>query len=417
MLSVLTKLESALNHDFCPQANGWVYWMKNPIWILSLTTLTAGICAYWVSPAVWLLFGFLLTVIIGGVCWPWLSLRGLDCELRFLKHRVTEGETLQVALTVKNRAPWPIFGLVLEKGLSQSGSQSDSMALSWIPGWSSREYLWEYVPQQRGVYPQLSPVLETSFPFGLTTSERSVTQYNRLIVWPETVDLPSLPDSAEIRICDEQLSDRVVGDFGDMLATRLFRPGDSLRRVHWGQTARQQTMIVTEHQAPIISAIRVIPDLDERHHQTNPEINSLETVIRLTASLCRSLHQQNCYVECVIGDDLIRIGRDGAGLKQAFDTLAGLPKEGLPECSLPHLECRHTRTTGSADMLQLVVLTDDAFHHHPGLRHQKPHQRYVMVTTGKDEETLCHCRPWLTTGEWRESKSEIPERWRRACHA
>jgi len=417
MMIVLRQLESLLNYDFCPQANRWVYWMKNPIWILGLTMIAAGMCAYWVSPAVWILFGLLVTVILGGIFWPWFSLRGLECELRFLKQRVVEGEPVPVALVLRNRAPWPILGLVLEKGLSQTGSQSDSMALSWMPGWSTREFLWEYIPQQRGAYPQGTPCLETSFPFGLTTSEKTVSQFNRLVVWPESVDLPALPDAVEIRICDEQLSDRVVGDFGDMLATRLFRPGDSLRRVHWAQTARQQTMIVTEHQAPIISAIRVIPDLDGRHHRITPGFNSLETVIRLVASLCRSLHRQNCYVECVIGESLIRIGRDGAGVRQVLDALALVRPAGLAECTLPHLDCRHARTPGSADMLQLVVLTDDAFHHHPGLRHHQSHQRFLMVMTGDEEDSLCHCRPWITVSDWWESKDEIPDRWRRACHA
>lgn len=413
----LQQLEAALNYDFCPWANRWLYWMKNPLWVLLLAATTAGVCAVWLSPLAWLMCGAIAVVIIGGVFWPWFSLLGIDCELRFLKPRVTEGEPVMVCLTLRNRAPWPIWGLLLERGLSVTSHNRDSLALSWVPGWSDREYQWEYVPQLRGCFPQEAPCIETGFPFGLTKARRELSQFNRLIVWPSTIDLASLPDSAELRVCDEQFSDRVVGDFGDMLGTRLFRPGDALRRVHWSQTARQQTMIVTEHQAPIVSAIRILPDLDGQHHRFVDGANSLETVIRMTASLCRSLHEQHCYVECVIGETVHRIGRGESELKRLFDDLARVPRDGLSECTLLHLDCRHNRTAGSSEMLQLIVLTDHAFHQHPGLRHQRPHQKYITVRTDTDDESLCHCRPWLSVDDWSVSRDEIPRLWRRACHA
>jgi uncharacterized protein (DUF58 family) len=56
------------------------------------------------------------------------------------------------------------------------------------------------------------------------------------------------------------MSDRTAGETGDLLGTRLFRAGDSLRRVHWVQTARQQQLVVTERQSPAGSVVRVCVD-------------------------------------------------------------------------------------------------------------------------------------------------------------
>ena len=114
---------------------------------------------------------------------------------------------------------------------------------------------------QRGAYPVNGRAeVETSFPFGLFRARREVRVTGKLIVWPQTVALPNLPDVAETSSVDDSFSDRRVGDLGDMLGTRLFREGDSLRRVHWAQTARQQTLIVTERQAPLTTSVRVVLD-------------------------------------------------------------------------------------------------------------------------------------------------------------
>ena len=67
-------LESLFNHDFCPWANRYVYWLKRPIgWFLvaAVASLLVGIA---VAPQGLVMFGAIVTVMVLGVCWPWLCM-------------------------------------------------------------------------------------------------------------------------------------------------------------------------------------------------------------------------------------------------------------------------------------------------------------------------------------------------------
>src|SRR5437879_2717823 len=81
--SLLVRSAAALHHDFCPWANRWVYWLKNPLWSLVLTTITAILCGTCVNTNVLILAGVLAGILTLGIVWPWLSLRGVRCELSF----------------------------------------------------------------------------------------------------------------------------------------------------------------------------------------------------------------------------------------------------------------------------------------------------------------------------------------------
>ena len=47
------------------------------------------------------MFTALLAVILLGVVWPWIAIRGVSCSLCFNRRRATEGDDVQVTLSVK----------------------------------------------------------------------------------------------------------------------------------------------------------------------------------------------------------------------------------------------------------------------------------------------------------------------------
>ena len=273
--------------------------------------------------------GILASVLAVGIAWPWVSMRGIRCELSFAQHRVREGETVAAVLRVQNRFPWPVWGLVLERGLTHQEGDSGQVALARVNGWTSSVFNWDFVPQQRGVYPLATPELATGFPFGLFRAACHASIDRELIVWPHTVPLHSLPDAFEIDPRDERHSDSLVGDAGEVLGTRGFRQGDSLRRIHWPQSARHQRLIVCERQAPATCAVALAVDLESVARMPAMRA-SLEQVIRVAASVCESLHRLHADVECRIGCDLFRVGGSATGLRRLMDFLARIPRGGTP---------------------------------------------------------------------------------------
>ncbi|MFO0977559.1 MAG: DUF58 domain-containing protein [Planctomycetaceae bacterium] len=322
------SLHQALNHDFCPWVNRWVYWLKNPFWCLILAVLLSLICGLFVNPSAFIVTGILGMLAGAGVFLPWLTVRGLECHIRFDHRRGRVGKMSIVRLQIRNRWPWPAWGLSLIRGFSLKASHesSEGISLAKVPAWSTVEYSWPFVPASRGHYPLCAPELETAFPFGLFRFGRRAEVDGRLIVWPATVDLAGLPDTEETR-GDDSLAERRADDFGDMLGTRPFREGDSLRRIHWAQTARQRQLIVCERQAMETTSVVVYVDLDPASHiewdaDNRHSEDSLELVIGTAASICESLHEQHCRVELVVGEEHFVAGSSATGFQNLMYRLA-----------------------------------------------------------------------------------------------
>lgn len=403
------RLAQLFNHDFCPQANRWVYWMKNPIWGLVLATGISAICGYIVNPQCYLITLALAIVIVLGIVWPWIAVRGIDCSISFDQKRVRENEVARVILKVTNRWPWPVWGLTLREGFI--GVEGDSPAagtsLAYVPGWSTAEYVWEFRPSCRGVYPTKAPQMETTFPFGLFTSETSVSSRGNLIVWPRTVPLRQLPDSEDMRLSEDRFTDRRAGDFGDTLGTRPFREGDSLRRVHWVQTARQRSLIVTERQAPATTAVRVIVDTTLANAADGDDRVAQETVLRVAASICESLHKHHAYVEVVLGSTRLTCGQDATAYRLLMDEFASVQfGAAVPS---EQTKCRQQPRRG--DMLEIFVTATDC-----GAAHNNLHRRVILVSPERQDGAARVC-PWLIVpgdGTW---SQRLPRLWKSACHA
>ncbi len=327
-LQLASRLVGWLNHDFCPGANRWVHWMKHPTVPLIVAAFAALICGVMVNPSAILLAASLPIVLLLGVVWPWVALLGLRVELEFEHRRATEGEPTGVLLKIHNKCPWPVWGLTLDRGFRRFGRERTAWALARVAGWSTTQLRFEFTPDARGEFPCEPARTRTAFPFGLWHSERAVEIKSTLLVWPRVIPLESIPDSADLRESPDRMAPRRVGDMGDLMGTRLFRQGDSLRRVHWSQTARQGKMIVCERQAAAQSAVQVVVDLDPNSHSVPGPDGTLEWTIRVAASICDCLRKNHAWVECVVGSDRIIWPEGAVGRQRLLDHLARLPFEG-----------------------------------------------------------------------------------------
>jgi uncharacterized protein (DUF58 family) len=228
------------------------------------------------------------------------------------------------------------------------------------------------------------------------------------------VPLHSLPDAVEIDPRDERFSERHAGDAGEVLGTRGFREGDSLRRIHWPQSARHQRLIVCERQAPATCAVTLAVNLEPCAY-VGCEGACLEQVIRVAASVCESLHRQHADVECRIGHELFRIGGSASGLRRLMDFLARVPRGGML-----HAVGVPAATSRIRSRLAIVVTTDLVAAAHHGDHRVCPPQRLIVVRTerqaaAESADLSAGCHPWIEVGSVCDLATELPQRWRRAC--
>jgi len=248
---MLGKVSGALNHDFCPWANRYVYWLKKPIGWVILAFLSSILLGLYVSPQAFLASAGIASVAIIGSLWPWISMLGIRGQLSWNATRCQELESIQTTLVIANRWPWPAYGLSLDldPGLACEGFDKQRISLQKIPGFAKSTFTWSTVPQRRGQYPRQEVHLQTAFPFGIWNSSQPIAVPEPLIVWPRSTRLIDSPTQiASQQFGTGSLSDR-VGDEGDWTGVRPYRPGDSLRQVHWAQTARRDALVVFERQA------------------------------------------------------------------------------------------------------------------------------------------------------------------------
>lgn len=295
---MLHKVSGALNHDFCPWANRYVYWLKRPVgWVL-LAFLASILLGLYVSPQAYLATAGIAMVAIIGSAWPWISMLGLRAQMTWDALRCEELESIQTSLVITNRWPWPVYGLTidLDAGLLPEGWQSNRISLQRVAGFSKSTFHWSTVPQTRGEYPGTLVQLRTAFPFGIWTSSQPIQVPESLLVWPRITRLIDSPsDLANQQFGTGSLSDR-VGDDGDWTGVRPYRPGDTLRQVHWAQTARRDALIVFERQS--LASQSVLIQLDV-HKAADASESTLHAMLRLLSSVVNQfqLHHWSVYVD------------------------------------------------------------------------------------------------------------------------
>jgi uncharacterized protein (DUF58 family) len=352
MVHCVERLASFLNHDFCPWANRYVYWLKQPVGWFALGAAAALVIGISVATQALIVCAALIAVALIGIAWPRIAMRAVSCSLSFDRPRATEGSVVRVRIAVSNRWPWPLWGLMVERGFFLPADGEDSKpaaSLARVAGWSRTVFEWEFCPPRRGRYPLETPRLATGFPFGLWQAQAEIDVEDELLVWPRTACLQSIPPILGESLSIAAAHSRHVGDEGDVTGLRPFRHGDSLRHVHWSQTARHDRLVVCERQASARRRVQLIFDTGAER-QPGRSSEACENLIRVVASIGRQFHSHHADTQLCLGDRFVLANPGERGLKQMMDALAVWSPDGKCECET----CRHD---GADRALAFVVTT------------------------------------------------------------
>lgn len=421
----LVGLLSAIgNHEFCPWANRYVQWLKQPIGWFAVAAVAAGLTGALVAPQTWVVCAVILVVIVLGTAWPWLAMRGLAATIEFNRRRCHELDAVTVSLTVTNRWPWPVWGLLVERGFfHRADQQGATTALARVAGWSKSRFSFTYHPPRRGIFPHEQPLLATGFPFGLWIASRPIHVVGRLTAWPRSVQLRSLPMVRGDRLAATGSFVDRPGHDGDILAARPYVQGDSLRRVHWVHTARRDMLIVCERQTASRGSMRVA--LDRRAFCSGAESDEAawDCSLRVVASLCREFHAHACELTCELNGERHLVQQGTAGLHRLLDRLAAFrpedPADGAAQRLTANLHDPPTiLVTSAARWRSLETRVDRP--------RQKPRVRAVVIDDGsamlspgveRREGQPSASRAWIALTLAGEPARQLQQQWERQCHA
>lgn len=196
-----------------------------------------------VAEHAWVGVAGLLAIGLLGTVWPFffmalLRVEGIETDSR--RVRVGEGVGLRVHL-----GGWAFSVAALRVPGLKLGEWRGRL------GWSSRAFITKGIPSNRGVVDLAEAEIWTSFPFGLMEVSRTVSPVNarasRVIVWPIAlpveIEMLRSPATAAIPAFEPARLGQGEGEFAGV---RSYRRGDSMRSIHWRQTARHGRLIVRE---------------------------------------------------------------------------------------------------------------------------------------------------------------------------
>jgi uncharacterized protein (DUF58 family) len=349
----LARLGEMLTREHFSRYERYLRWARKPLTVLALAAIASALCGLFLHPQGFVLsFGLAALIAVGGA-WPWFGVLGLKGILSFEKTRSREGEPVKSLLVLHNRSPMGAWGLAVHAGLGE-GIEA---GLSNAAGWRKTEVEWDFVPGRRGAYPEGVPRIASGFPFGLTSSSRALAVSNTLLVWPRTFAVGPIPRVAGGLQMEGNSSRNRAGGSGDFLGVRPYRRGDSLRRVHWPQTARLDQMVVCELQSNAVPRVQVVLDAHPGWHVGAGPDSSREWAIRIAASFLEAWIGEGAEIELVVEGRAIPARGGSVASRRAgmLDVLARIGPGGdmgLPEL-LEQPACR--RFSGG---LRVIVATD-----------------------------------------------------------
>lgn len=143
---------------------------------------------------------------------------------------------------------------------------------------------------RRGEYLFSPPLLSSGDPFGLFTAARQMEEKAvptaRLTVFPRPFPIEYLSIASDLSWSISGLEPtNNAGASGDFLGTREYRPGDSVRAIHWPLSARMGDLIVKEFERNASTELTIFLDLDAKAAWGQGREHTLEYAIRIATSV------------------------------------------------------------------------------------------------------------------------------------
>lgn len=268
---------------------------------------------------------------------------------------VYEGNSLNLLIQLYNSSYWHVRGIQIHLQ-SYSNDQLYFLVTS-IPKKSQLEFKVHIPHLNRGIYPNASPFVSSSFPFGIWKFKRELKVAKKLVIWPRVFPVGSPPHLDALESHNGFVLTNRAGSYGDVLAIRPYRYGDSVRKIHWAQTARHNELIICEMQALVYPRIHIILDVNVHIHAGAYYDSTREWAIRIVGSFVKGWIQQGLEVGAEWTGFFLQPACSASHMQKIMNALAGLP-DNTNKPLLEILLSSSYRCTSHA--VYIVVTTDKA---------------------------------------------------------
>lgn len=260
----------------------------------------------------------------------------LACSRSLDPHRVPVGASARVVLRLQNMSRLPTGTLLLEDRLPYALGSRPRVVLERLGTHQASSVAYTVRADVRGRYEVGPLVIRMTDPFGLCELTRAFPSVDRLTVIPQVTPLPAIRLAGEYAGTGDSRARSVAVHGEDDAATREYRRGDDLRRVHWKSTARTGELMVRREEQPWESRATVVLDTRGHAHQGEGPTASFEWAVSAAASIAVHLRQAGYRIRLVTDSGIDVDANEAGGDGLVLDQLAGV------------------RTSGRGDVARLV---------------------------------------------------------------
>lgn len=254
------------------------------VWIGLLFLIATNIQAGWL----YVIIAFFSMLLLVSVIYPFVSLRGLRVEMH-APELVERGRGASFRLTVVNKSRWSRF-LVR---VSVSGEDFETVPGAFlavhIPGRGRVSFGGELIARRRGRLHIHHVRLATGAPVGLFVAGR------RAPCGVECLVHPFIPEGRDRSIVEGEIAEamrrfdrRAYSEDPYHYHLREYTPGDSLRLMHWKQTARRDEPVVRVAERHPQAEQTLLVD-DVAGHYGAGGAGAFESVLERTAAVAKHL--------------------------------------------------------------------------------------------------------------------------------
>lgn len=225
----------------------------------------------------------------------------LACTRYLDPPRVEAGRPSTVRIRLDNVSRLPSGVLLMEDALPYELGGRPRFVLDRVEPQGVREVSYPVRAEVRGRY-RVGPLsVRLTDPFGLVELSRSFASVDDLVVTPVVVPLPAVRLGGDWAGGGEATSRSVAAAGTDDAATREYRHGDDLRKVHWRSTARVGELMVRREEQPYQSRATLLLDSRMSAHRGDGPASSFEWSVSAVASAAVALLRSG-YAVRVLAD-------------------------------------------------------------------------------------------------------------------
>jgi uncharacterized protein (DUF58 family) len=246
----------------------------------------------------------------------------LSCSRTLNPHRVQAGANSRVILRLQNVSRLPTGTMLLEDKLPYALGSRPRLVLERLGPHQASSVAYTVRADVRGRYDVGPLVVKLTDPFGLCEMVRAFPSIDRLTVIPQVTSLPSIRLAGEYVGAGDSRARSVAVHGEDDAATREYRHGDDLRRVHWRSTARVGELMVRREEQPWESRATVVLDTRRLAHRGEGPTASFEWAVSAAASIAMHLRAGGYKVRLVTDSGIDVDASEAGGEGVLLDHLA-----------------------------------------------------------------------------------------------